>query len=78
MLNDELTMAQNMTFFTRVGSSNGRLLNQMVTAFGLADRKNVLAKNLTVSERHIVQLLAALSGSNRTLILDDPFQGLSQ
>lgn len=78
MLNNDLTMAENMAYFIRLGSCNGRLYNQMMTAFGLADRKNVLAKNLTETERHIVQLLTALAGSNKTVILDDPFQGLNQ
>lgn len=54
LLNEELTMAQNMTYFVRLGSSSGRLLNQMVTAFGLADRKNTLAKDLTATEKHIL------------------------
>jgi len=34
-------------------------------------------KNLNASDRHIAQLILALAGSNRTVILDEPFTGLT-
>ena len=49
----------------------------MITSFGLVNRQNVLIKNLNETERHITQLILALSGSNRTVILDEPFSGLT-
>ena len=34
-------------------------------------------KHLNASDRHIAQLILALAGSNRTVILDEPFTGLT-
>ena len=49
----------------------------MIATFGLYKRMNLLVKDLRASERHLVMLILALSGSNRTVILDEPFTGLT-
>ena len=49
----------------------------MVLSFGLKARQHVLVKKLNANERHIIQLILALAGSNRTVILDEPFAGLT-
>ena len=54
-----------------------RIVKQMVTSFNLLDRLNVPVLKLNETERHIVQLIVALAGSNRTVILDEPFSGLT-
>ena len=50
---------------------------QMVASFGLYMRANTLVKNLKANEKHLLMLILALAGSNRTVILDEPFTGLS-
>lgn len=52
-------------------------MKQMVLALGLYNRLSVPVQNLTPSEKHITMLILALAGSARTVILDEPFTGLS-
>lgn len=49
----------------------------MIVSFNLSDRLGVLMSELNETERHLTQLIVALSSSNRTIILDEPFTGLS-
>jgi len=78
MLLLDLTLAQNVTFFAGLGSVQPRLAKQMLTAFGLSTRVNVLVRDLEASEKHLTMLILALAGANRTCILDEPFTALSQ
>ena len=73
----ENTLKQNLYYFIMLGSVHPRMVKQMLTSFGLHDRQNVLVKDLNETERHITQLILALAGSNRTVILDEPFSGLT-
>ena len=76
LLND-ITVGENISFFVSLGSIHERLSLQMVAAFGLYTRTNVLVRDLTISEKHILMLIITLAGSNRTVILDEPLTGLS-
>ena len=78
LLLGDLSLEQNLSYFIRLGSVNRRMVNQMIVSFGLSRRTAVLARHLTVSEKHITQIILALAGSNRTVILDEPFTGLTQ
>lgn len=49
----------------------------MITSFNLTERLNVPMKHLNETERHLTQLIVALAGANRTVILDEPFSGLT-
>lgn len=60
-----------------MGSIHPRLSQQMIAAFGLFNRMNVLVSDLNTAEKHILMLVLALAGSNRTVILDEPFTGLT-
>lgn len=77
MLLNELTLAENLAYFTTLGSIHPRLANQMIAAFGLYKRAKIFVKNLKASEKHLFMLILALSGSAKTVILDEPFTGLT-
>ena len=70
-------MKQNLDYYLSLGSVHPRIVKQMMSSFGLVNRQSVLIKNLNETERHITQLILALSGCNRTVILDEPFSGLT-
>lgn len=76
LLND-LTLEDNINYFVRLGSVHPRLANQMVVAFGLYPSLHILVRNLNTSHKHLLMLVLALTGSNRTVILDEPFTGLT-
>ena len=77
LLND-LTLAENLEYFSLLGSIHPRLASQMIAAFGLFKRAKIFVKNLKASEKHLFMLILALSGSAKTVILDEPFTGLNQ
>ena len=60
-----------------LGSIHSRHTKQMVIAFGLHSRLSVPINELTPGEKHLTMLILALAGSARTVILDEPFTGLS-
>mmetsp|Transcript_6767 Transcript_6767/g.9290 ORF Transcript_6767/g.9290 Transcript_6767/m.9290 type:complete len:155 (-) Transcript_6767:869-1333(-) len=49
----------------------------MIAAFGLLPRTSLMCGDLNTSEKHLVMLIIALAGSNRTVILDEPFTALT-
>ena len=49
----------------------------MVAAFGLWSRRNVIVRDLEPIEKHLLMLIITLAGSNQTVILDEPFTGLT-
>lgn len=60
-----------------LGSIHPRLANQMVVAFSLFSRVSMLVRDLTANDKHLLMLILALAGSNRTVVLDEPFTGLT-
>ena len=50
----------------------------MLVTFGLRERQGCLVSELHVGERHLLKLILALAGSARSLILDEPFAGLTR
>lgn len=73
-----MTLLQNFSFYVRLGAVNNVILSQMISQFGLRDRLGVMTRDLSSSEKSLAQLLIALTGSNKTLVLDDPFHDLPQ
>ena len=49
----------------------------MLVAFNLYSRLDVIVKDLNANEKHLMMLILALAGSHQTLILDEPFTGLT-
>ena len=77
VLFEDLTIMDNILFYRMVGSVHRRLAKQMLVTFGLYERRNTLFKHLNANEKHLTMLILALAGSSRTVILDEPFTGLS-
>ena len=53
MLMDDLTLMQNFGYFVRLGSANFTILDHMIFQFGLSERLNVMASELTKAERNL-------------------------
>lgn len=70
-------MAENFAHFYGLGSVHPQLSEQMLVAFNLHSRSGVLVKDLNANEKHLMMLTLALAGSHRTVILDEPFTGLT-
>ena len=77
VLFEDVTLQDNINYYTSIGSVHPRLSKQMVVSFGLYERRDVLLKNLIANEKHLLMLILALAGSSRTCILDEPFTGLT-
>ena len=73
----DLTLAENISHFVSLGSVHPRLADQMIIAFGLHSRRYKQVKELSESEKHLTMLILALAGSHQSVILDEPFTGLT-
>ena len=78
VLSPDLTLAQTMAYFVNIGSVHPFHVERMIHTFGLKERLGCLIGELKASERHLVKLILALAGSARTVILDEPFAGLTR
>ena len=64
-------------FYVSIGSVSSFIASQMVMAFGLHQCLHTQVHAMHANEKHLAGLVLALSSSNRTCILDEPFTGLS-
>lgn len=55
-----------------------RRARQRLALFGLEDQAGTVVSNLTVAERQMVEIVRALDGSSRVLILDEPTASLAE
>ena len=67
------TLHRPLASFPRISTQAESLL----ATWGLADRRDVPAQRLSYGEQRQVELLLALAGSPRVLLLDEPTAGLS-
>ena len=67
-----------MAYFVNLGSIHPVHVKKMIFTFGLELRLGRLISELHANERHLAKLILALAGSKRTVILDEPFAGLTR
>ncbi|MFE6510837.1 heme ABC exporter ATP-binding protein CcmA [Nocardioides sp. NPDC057767] len=73
---EDLTVTENLKFFTRVLGAPRSSVADAIETVDLADHKDQVVRDLSGGQRSRVGLAAALLGSPELLVLDEPTVGL--
>ncbi|MEU4451340.1 ABC transporter ATP-binding protein [Nocardioides sp. NPDC023903] len=73
---DDLTITENLRFFTRVLGAPMSSVTEAIETVDLFDQKDQVVRDLSGGQRSRVGLAAALLGSPDLLVLDEPTVGL--
>ncbi|MEU0316354.1 heme ABC exporter ATP-binding protein CcmA [Nocardioides sp. NPDC006273] len=73
---DDLTVTENLRFFSRVLGAPMSSVSEAIETVDLADHKDEVVRDLSGGQRSRVGLAAALLGSPDLLVLDEPTVGL--
>ena len=73
---DDLTVAENLTFFARILGVPASYVDEVTATVDLVDQKGQIVAELSGGQRSRVSLAVALLGEPTLLVLDEPTVGL--